>query len=393
MQKRQKHIVLVNLWRTIGARGGTEKVFCELANALTQRNFKVTAICMDNQTGRPAFPLSDDVRFINSHNAKYAALKALNRNLTRNILCWRPSQKRRKDARTKLQYLTETLSLKAAIRKLDDVDAFIAFQPDSAFVLKDQLKVRQPVMTMFHLAPSFLLTKGRSCHLHGALAQSAALQVLIPSYQDYLHRIIPGCRTVTIPNGVRQYPGITPDYSRKTIINIARLSVQKRPELLIEAFSLLKDEFPDWSCEWWGETFLEPTVTAKVKAAIEKFKLQDRFILKGVTDDVVQKLQNASVFAFPSEIEGLPLALMEALSVGLPAVGALDCPSVCSLIRNGKNGYLTEPTPAAFAAALAKLMRDADLRAKLGARGKADMASHSSDSVWDKWENLINELT
>ena len=39
---RKVHVVLLNLWRVVGSKGGTEKVFCDMANALHNRGYDVT---------------------------------------------------------------------------------------------------------------------------------------------------------------------------------------------------------------------------------------------------------------------------------------------------------------------------------------------------------------
>jgi len=61
----KKHIVLINTWRTISSVGGTEKVLCDMANALTEHSYNVTIICFETKKGQPAFPLNKEVRFIN----------------------------------------------------------------------------------------------------------------------------------------------------------------------------------------------------------------------------------------------------------------------------------------------------------------------------------------
>ena len=63
---RKLNIVLINTWRLINAKGGTEKVFCDMANGLAARGHHVTAICHDKEEGKPGFPLSEQVTLINA---------------------------------------------------------------------------------------------------------------------------------------------------------------------------------------------------------------------------------------------------------------------------------------------------------------------------------------
>ena len=46
-QENEMKVVLVNTWRVVNAKGGTEKVFCDMANALDLMGYNVTAICLD----------------------------------------------------------------------------------------------------------------------------------------------------------------------------------------------------------------------------------------------------------------------------------------------------------------------------------------------------------
>ena len=147
---------------------------------------------------------------------------------------------------------------------------------------------------------------------------------------------------MTIPNIAPNYVA-SADLSQKRIITIARIVEQKRPSLLLEAFALLKDRFPDWTCEWYGERTNE-AYWSDIDRLIHAKQLENRVFFPGKTDDVPDKLRHASIFAFPS-----------AFAMGLPSVGCKDCCAVNSLIKDGSNGFLTDPTPEAFAEGLAKL--------------------------------------
>ena len=185
----------------------------------------------------------------------------------------------------------------------------------------------------------------------------------------------------------------TPNRSSNTIINVGRISSEKRQTLLIEAFALVKDKFPTWKLELWGETHCDTKYTVTVKSVIKKNGLEDCVRLCGATDNVPLQLKNASIFAFPSEFEGWGLALTEALSMGLPAIGCKECPAVNTLIRDGENGLLCDDTPESLAEALSKLMSDESLRIRFGNVAQKDMKAYAPERVWDQWENLLRSLT
>lgn len=131
----------------------------------------------------------------------------------------------------------------------------------------------------------------------------------------------------------------------------------------------------------------------KITEAIRRYRVEDRFVMCGVTDNVKAELLRSSIFAFPSSFEGFSMALGEAMAAGLPANGRQDCPSVNDFIRDGIDGYLVEPSTAALAQALERLMGDRELRARFGDNAKARVAEYSEDAVWGTWSRLIDELT
>ena len=112
-------------------------------------------------------------------------------------------------------------------------------------------------------------------------------------------------------------------------------------------------------------------------------------LLCGETEDVYRHLKEASIFAFPSRWEGFALALAEAMSMGIPPVGCITCPAVNCLIRDEKNGFLSDENAESFAQALTRLMDSEDERSRLGNVAKKDMRAYAPDKIWDKWEEVL----
>ena len=125
---------------------------------------------------------------------------------------------------------------------------------------------------------------------------------------------------------------------------------------------------------------------------LARCRLEKQFVLCGTTKEIPEKLKAATIFAFPSIHEGFGLALTEAMAMGLPVVACNDCTACRSLIRNGENGLLSEPSPQAFAEALKMLIRDRELRMRLGAATREDMKQFAADKIWDRWDRLIQQL-
>lgn len=106
----------------------------------------------------------------------------------------------------------------------------------------------------------------------------------------------------------------------------------------------------------------------------------------------MEKLNESSIFAFPSSSEGMPLALIEAMSVGLPAIGYKSCPSVNELIIDGYNGFLCDDGIDDFAEKMKILMQDERLRKKMGENARESMKQFAPEKIWNQWEALIKEV-
>jgi len=197
----------------------------------------------------------------------------------------------------------------------------------------------------------------------------------------------------TVPNPVRVF-GSQRDGSRrseaKTLLSIGRLEKQKDQATLIEAFAKLARDFPDWKLRIIGEGSLRPDLESKVAA----LGLPGRVELPGAVADIEREFAAADLFAMPSLYESFGIATAEALAAGLPAVGFADCPGTNELIDDGVNGALVSGADRAGALAdgLARLMRDDNLRARLGEAGPASVEKYSLASVADRWEQLLSDV-
>ena len=97
------------------------------------------------------------------------------------------------------------------------------------------------------------------------------------------------------------------------------------------------DKHNDWILNIWGIGDLHD----ELQNQIDSQHLQQHVFLKGFTRDIVSEYAKSSFFVLSSRYEGFPLALIEALSLGIPSV-AFNCPSGCEeLLANG-GGILVE---------------------------------------------------
>ncbi|HEV8584847.1 MAG TPA: glycosyltransferase [Methylomirabilota bacterium] len=118
----------------------------------------------------------------------------------------------------------------------------------------------------------------------------------------------------------------------------------------------------------------------------------DRLLVTGATPDITIALAAADVLAAPSRNEGMGRALVEAMALGLPVVGA-EVGGIPVVVADGETGRLV-PTgdPAALAQALIELGRDEALRAKWGAAAAVRAEAFSTDVAHAAMRAIYDEL-
>jgi glycosyltransferase involved in cell wall biosynthesis len=185
------------------------------------------------------------------------------------------------------------------------------------------------------------------------LPRAACVVTQTGAEADKVHRY--GGRPVQVPNGVdteRFAPDPAVDREPGLIVSAGRLeAAQKRQSDLIRALARLD---PPWRLELLGTGPHEE----RFRALAGKLGVGERVRFVGFVgdrDELVDHFRRCSVFALPSRWEGLPVALLEAMSCGAPAVGTA-IPAIAEVIEDGVNGRLVPlGDPAALAGAIAAL--------------------------------------
>ena len=133
------------------------------------------------------------------------------------------------------------------------------------------------------------------------------------------YKITTSDKLVVIHNGVKNQD--IKDFSNKEIfkiVTVMRLSYPKLPELLIESFNLLPRNNFELVIIGYGEKYLE------LNQIINNLNLKNEIkILNSLhKEDVATFLRDSDLFILISKHEGLPITILEAMSVGLPVIAS-----------------------------------------------------------------------
>lgn len=110
---------------------------------------------------------------------------------------------------------------------------------------------------------------------------------------------------------------------------------------------------------------------SQLEQQVINLKLQERVRFLGARRDLGNILSAIDIFAMPSLWEGLPLSMVLAMGAGLPVV-ATRVAGIPEVVHDGETGLLIPPAdPAALGSALAKLVHQPELRARIGAAARA----------------------
>ncbi|MFC7583803.1 glycosyltransferase [Nonomuraea antimicrobica] len=149
-----------------------------------------------------------------------------------------------------------------------------------------------------------------------------AVAVLTETSRKEYRDLLSGTPVVRIPNAVHMEQRKHSDQSNPIVIAVGRLVPQKGFDMLIPAFGAAAGEHPEWKLRIFGTG---PS-KERLQARIDKAGLGDRIRLMGRSNVIHEELAKASVYALSSRIEGLPMAMIEAMGHALPIV-AFDCPT------------------------------------------------------------------
>ncbi len=178
----------------------------------------------------------------------------------------------------------------------------------------------------------------------------------------------------------------------RTIVTVGRITKQKNQMLLLEAFSQISSDFPQYKVLIYGEDSGDGT-KEQLEAYCSSHQLTERVLFMGASSTLEKDILNAGLFVLPSDYEGMPNALIEAMALGIPCI-ATDCPCGGSaMLMEQFGGILVSPGKAGeLAAAIRRVLSDPQLADETGSRAEGIKEWVHPQVIYSQWKAYVESL-
>jgi glycosyltransferase involved in cell wall biosynthesis len=189
-------------------------------------------------------------------------------------------------------------------------------------------------------------------------------------------------RVAMIPNGV-PIP-VEPWCSRivwatsPRAVFAGRLAPEKGLDTLVDAWPLVRAEFPDASLILIGEGPERKALETRVRSHNLRIGPSEAVHLSGPVNDAESLLRQGDLFVLPSREEGMSIALLEAMALGMPVVVS-SIPGNCRLVSDGEHGRLAPVNdPNRLAQVIISQWKDFDRAVRMGQAARRRVESKFS---------------
>ncbi len=218
-----------------------------------------------------------------------------------------------------------------------------------------------------------------------------ARRVVVLSERDkaYIARHYPKWKTSVVYNPA--YPSAPGEAPRpafftgaRNALAVGRLTRQKGFDRLLEAWRLVRDEFPDWRLCILGEG----EDAENLKRLADALDVLGSVSFVEAQKDLSGAYKHADLLVMSSRLEGYPMLLLEGMAAGLPAV-SFTCNGPDVIIRDGVDGFLVpQGDTDRLAQKMTELMRDEEKRRAFGACAAEVTARFTPEAFARAYEEL-----
>lgn len=350
--------------------GGAERVVTNLANQFSQEGYEV--LIATEWYGENEFQIDERIRRVHVGLSEQDEKKS-----------------RKKQFFLRVKYLRNFM-------KSEKPDVLIAFAQRANYrALMASFGTRVPVVISIRTNP---------IGHYDSLADKLQIPFLFPraagcvfqteGQRDYFAPYLQKNSKVILNPLNDKYIGVAkPEKREKVIVQSARLVGFKNQPMLLRAFVEVHHKHPDYILKIYGGDSFDGT-KQKLEKIIEENQASAYIQLMGASDSLEKDLVNATAFAFSSDWEGLPNALLEAMALGLPIV-ATDCPcgGPHTVMQDGVNGLLIPiKNQKALEEGMNKLIENPEYAEALGENARKICEIANGKAIFESWQSYIEEI-
>lgn len=305
--------VLISITTLFG--GGAERVVSLWANALHDKGYDVSLLIYGRSEGE--YPINENIQIhtVAENYAKYQ----------------------------QMGYLQRLKRMRRIVKEVHP-DVLINFLP--------RMQIWMMFATMFmklrrvetvRISPWQVAIRRKSEAFLWKLCFVRSSDVIIQTQEQgefFSEKVRRKCWVIPNPIGQQYIDNPKEAYSKQALHFMAagRVTKQKNYPMMINAFKILNDKYPDTRLSIYGAG--DQGYVAKLQELIDGLGLQECVTLEGRSNNISEELRRRDVFLMTSDFEGMPNALAEAMATGLVCVST-DCRTgPKDLIKHGENGFL-----------------------------------------------------
>ena len=341
--------------------GGAERAMIGLANRLALEN-KVTIIAEKGKREQSAYKISGEVAYVN---------------LQDDLI------------KFPVQQIALLLTARKTVKRIDPdvVISFLALA--NTRLLASGVYKDYPVVVCERNDPKSDPCSEKKRKLRDKLYKHANLIIgQTDEVKAYFNRL--GYKKVdVIPNFVNTIPLVKADRT-KTFVTMGRLSNQKNQKWLIDAFIKSKLSEKDYKLVIYGNGELHQ----ELSDFIVENQADNYVQLHPAIENILDEINKCYCFVLPSLYEGMPNALMEAMSMGLPCIST-DCPcgGPRALITHEVNGLLVDLYDQQSLINYMRLLADdSKMAKKIGENAVAIRETHSIENISKLWMHSFKKV-
>ena len=187
------------------------------------------------------------------------------------------------------------------------------------------------------------------------------------------------------PNPVTFYDNDVTAVKKKKgrILYVGRLEPEKRVDRLIDAFSMIANQYPDWYVDVYGTGNLKDSLLDQVR----QLGLIHRIHFFPPTHQIKHEMQMSQILVLTSDFEAFGLVVVEAMACGTPVISTC-CPfGPSEIIEDGVTGLLCQLDSKDLASKMAWLMSHEQERFEIGGEAHRAAARYQKEIVMKEWES------